>query len=313
VKSTRAGAGSLAALAMLAVLAVPGTASAAHAAGDLGVGQFGLTPSPSAGGQPRPYFSLAVSAGGSARDTAVISNLSRATERLKVTISRGVTAANSSSGFEAISGRCTGSSCWVSGLPADVTLGPGASETLPFRVKVPAGTRPAQYLAGITAQAAARPRAVRVGSGTHASAKAVIIDQVTVGVAVTVGRLSQLRTAVVIRPVTGAWIGSLPRLSIPVRNPGQTFARATGTLSCRTGARRRTYPVIMNTVLPGTGAVLSVNALGLKTGSTTPATWIPGPASCACRPGCSPALTTRPRASTCRCRRAPSRRGRSRS
>jgi hypothetical protein len=268
VRPTRAGTRSLAALALLAALAAPGTAVAAGAGSDVGTGQFGLTPLPSAAGQQRSYFSLTVAAGRVARDTAVISNQSRATERLLVTISRGVTAVNSGSGYQGLDRRCTGPSCWVTGLPARVTLGPGASQTLPFRVAVPAGTRSAQYLAGITAQSAARPRPVRIGSGQHASAKAVIIDQVTVGVAVTVGRLSQLRTAVVIRPVTGAWIGSLPRLSIPVRNPGQTFARATGTLSCRTGARRRTYPVIMNTVLPGTGAVLSVNALGLKTGST---------------------------------------------
>lgn len=268
MRSTRAGTRSLAALALLAALAAPGTAVAAGAGSDVGTGQFGLTPLPSAGGQQRSYFSLTVAAGRVARDTAVISNQSRATERLLVTISRGVTAVNSGSGYQAIDRRCTGPSCWVTGLPARVTLGPGASQTLPFRVAVPAGTRPAQYLAGITAQSAARPRPVRIGSGQHASAKAVIIDQVTVGVAVTVGRLSQLRTAVVVRPVTGAWIGSLPRLSIPVRNTGQTFARATGRLSCQVGSRRRSYPVTMNTVLPGGGAVLAVNALGLTTGRT---------------------------------------------
>jgi hypothetical protein len=265
VTSTRARAGGLAALALLAVLAVPGAASAAAG---LGVGQFGLTPSPSAGGQPRSYFSLAVSAGASAGDTAVVSNLSSVATRLKITISRGVTAANSSSAFEPSRGRCTGASCWVSGLPAEVTLGPRASRTLPFRVTVPRGTRPAQYLAGITAQPAVRPSPVRVGSGRRSSARAVIIDQVTVGVAVTVGPLSRLRTAVVIRPVTGAWIGSIPRLSIPVRNVGQTFARAAGQLSCQASGRRQSYPVTMNTVLPGTGAVLAVNALGLKTGAT---------------------------------------------
>jgi hypothetical protein len=128
------------------------------------------------------------------------------------------------------------------------------------------GGRPGQYLAGLTAQAAVRPKAVQVGRNRRASAKAIIIDQVTVGVAVTVGSLARLRTAVRIAPVTGGWVGSTPRLNIPVRNTGQTFAQATGRISCRVSGRSHSYRVIMETVLPGGRAVLPVNALGLASG-----------------------------------------------
>jgi len=89
------------------------------------------------------------------------------------------------SGYQPARRRCAGPGCWVSGLPSAVTVAPGASKALRFRVRVPRGTRPAQYLSGITAQLSAHRRAVRVG-GRH-SARAVIIDQVTVGVAVTIG------------------------------------------------------------------------------------------------------------------------------
>jgi hypothetical protein len=238
------------------------------------MGPFGLTPSPAPAGQPRPFFNLTVAPGRSAWDTAIISNEGTRTERLKITISRGVTAANSGSAFEGIAGKCAGVGCWVTGLPATVTLAPGARRTLAFRIAVPPRTRPAQYLAGITAESAIRPRAVRVGSNGHASAKAIIIDQVTVGVAVTVGPLSQLKTVLVISAVSAGWAGPTPRLYIPVRNSGQAFVRATGNVSCRVGGRNHFYRVILETVLPGGSAVLPINAPGLSSGLVPCTVWL---------------------------------------
>lgn len=254
----------LAGLALIAALAPP---AAAQAADTPGTGPFGLTPAPTPAGQPRPYFSLTIAPGQSANDVAIVSNEGTRPERLLVTTSRGVTAANSGSAFEGIAGRCAGASCWVAGLPALVTLAPGARMALGFRVAVPAATRPGQYLAGLMAQSAIRPSPVRVGSNGHASAKVTIIDQVTVGVAITVGRFPQMRTALSISAVSAGWVGATPRLFIPVRNTGQTFVRATGTISCRSGGRPRLYRVIMETVLPGGQAALPVNAPGLTSGA----------------------------------------------
>jgi hypothetical protein len=247
-------------------IALAGPALASAAPGPA-AGPFGLIPAPTAAGLPRPYFRLFIAPGRAADETVVVSNEGTRTERLLITVSRGVTAANSGSAYESIQGPCAGSTCWVSDLPGSVTLAPGVRRAMGFRVAVPAGTRPGQYLTGITAESAVRPRAVKVGSNGHASAKAIIIDQVTVGVAVTVGRPALLRTAVVAGPVTGTWVGSTPRLSIAVRNAGQTFARATGAVTCRQGGRARSYRVIMETVLPAGRALLAVNAPGLATGA----------------------------------------------
>jgi hypothetical protein len=244
-------------------LAGPAPAGAISAPGS---GPFGLTPAPTTAGLPRPYFELTIAPGRSARDTVIISNEGTRTDHLRVATSSGITAANSGSAFGQPSGKCTGPGCWVSGLPAIVTLAPGARMTLEFRVAVPATTGPGQYLAGITAEPATRSPAVPVGSGGRASAKAVIIDQVTVGVAVTVGRLAHLRTALVISAVRAGSVGSLPRLYIPVRNSGQTFTRATGSVACRTHGWSRSYRVVMDTVLPGDSAVIPVNAPGLPSG-----------------------------------------------
>jgi len=67
--------------------------------------------------------------------------------------------------------------------------------------------------------------------------------------------------------VTGSWVGrNVARLTIGVSNPGQTFAQASGHVSCQSRGRRHSYPVTMNTVLPGGRAALAVNAPRLSTG-----------------------------------------------
>lgn len=63
-----------------------------------------------------------------------------------------------------------------------MTLPPGTRERIPFTVRLPAGTAPRQYLAGITAELANKPPARKVGQHGQATAKASIVEQVTVGV-----------------------------------------------------------------------------------------------------------------------------------
>ena len=254
------------------VLAVVVPVVPAWAAGGGGDGAFGLTPAPGRDGRAAPYFALAVAAGHSAAGTAVISNLGQAAVKLKVSRSTGVTAANGGSAFSRSFQSCAGPGCWVRGLPRAVTLPVGSSERLAFTVRVPRGTPPGQYLAGITAQPAVRPRPVRVGSDGKATAKAVIIDQVTVGVAVTVGSRSRLRTRLVIPGVSGEAVGPAARLSIRVDNTGQTFAHAAGKASCVVAGTRHSFAVLAATVLPGEGAVIAVNAPGLPEGAAVPCT-----------------------------------------
>jgi hypothetical protein len=250
----------------VAVLGLSGPAPAS-ASNTPGPGPFGLAPAPTAAGQPRAYFKLTIAPGGSASDVVVISNDGTGTERLRVGTSNGITAANSGSAFGRFSPRCAGVGCWVTGLPATVTLAPGTGLALGFRVAVPPGTPPAQYLAGITAVAAAQPRRVQIASHGHVSVNVVVVDEVTVGVAITVGSLAQLRTELEVPAVTAGSIGSLQRLYVHVRNTGQTFARASGSVSCRAGdGQDRHFRVVMGTILPGGDAVLPINTPGLGGG-----------------------------------------------
>lgn len=255
----------LAALAVLFTIGA-GITSPVVAAGGADGGPFGLKPVPAAKRPLRSYFDLTVWPGGSAQDRVILSNSADTAQRLRIRVSNGVTATNSGTAYRAVPGECGGPSCWVTGLPAAVALGPGERKVLKFRVAVPAGVPAGQYLAGITAESMARP-AVQVGTSDRASAQAIVVRQVTVGVAVTTGVLDRLSRSVAIWQVTAAWAGRTPRLYIPVHNSGETFTKATGTASCEVRGRQRSFDVIMETVLPRTGAVLTVNAPGLTEGS----------------------------------------------
>jgi len=140
-----------------------------------------------------------------------------------------------------------------------MTLGPGARRVLSFTVKVPPGAAPRQYLAGITVEPSRLPRPVPVASWTKASASVVIIDQVSLGLAVTVGPLSKMRSLLAVRGVSLGRIGDTSRLSILVHDGGQEFEKANGAATCATGADRAKVPFVMNTVLPGENAALPVN------------------------------------------------------
>jgi hypothetical protein len=261
------------ALALGATLASVSVGVPAGAIGSGGSTPFGLAPTPTASGQSRPYFEMTLAPGQSATDTVVISNSSKSTETLKVSPSTGITAPNTGTAFDGYFTKCVGVGCWVTGLPAAVTLAAGTSKELGFTVRVPAGTPLQQYLAGITAEPKNAPAPVSVGTnGNGASAKAIIINQVTVAVAVTVGTLSQMTTRIEIPGITGSAVGSTPRLNIGLRNTGQTFTKGTGTAICTIGGRQVSFPLTMDTVLPGDGATLPVNAPGLPAGTSVPCT-----------------------------------------
>jgi hypothetical protein len=256
----------------LAALAVATSALPAAAVGAGGNGTFSLTPVPDSDGQAVPYFTMTVAAGDSASATVVVSNLGHETENLKLSASTGVTAANGGSAFSPTFGRCTGAGCWVTGLPGTVTLPADTGERLVFAVHVPPRTAPGQYLAGLSAEPAQRPQPVRVGSNGTSKAQAVIIEQVDVGVAVTVGSLPQLITRLQIPGVSATAVGKTARLNIVLSNTGQTFAHGKGTATCTVAGQRRSYAVVASTVLPGDHAVIAVNTPGVPEGPKVPCT-----------------------------------------
>jgi hypothetical protein len=262
----------LAGLALLAA-AAPGSASGKPSPGVLGIaGKFGLNPAPGPQGQAVSYFQLSIAPSQTATATIVVSNLADKTQTLVLGRALGTTAGNGGAAYQATVKQCSGPSCWVTGLPSRVTLPAGDRESLAFTVRVPPKTPPGQYLSGITAASATGSSPVKVGSNGRASARAIIVDSVTVGVAVTVGNASALLSRLSIHSVQGADEGSVARLNISMYNSGQTFAGGNGQVSCQAAGRQHTYRVYANTVLPGDRDVVAVNAPGLPEGATAPCT-----------------------------------------
>jgi hypothetical protein len=228
---------------------------------------FGVAPSQLPSGQARPYFTESVAPGHSAGDTAVITNQGSKSLALAVSASIGTTAVNSGSSYYGSFKPCVGTGCWVSGLPTTLTLAPGESTVMPFTVTVPASTGPGQYLAGITAKPAVAPAPVTVGSNGRSTAHVIIVNEVTVGVAVDVGDPSQFVSNLRINTITAGAAGTLPRLFVGIHNGGQTFLKSHGTVTCTDNGKSVVFPVTSDTVLPSGGAVLVVNAPGLEFGS----------------------------------------------
>jgi hypothetical protein len=101
----------------------------------------------------------------------------------------------------------------------------------------------------------------------HASTQVIIVSRVVTGIAITVGKLAALRTRTQITGVAAGWVDGLVRLTVWVRNTGQRFTKGTGTISCAMGAAAHSFGLLMDTVLPGQGAGLPVNAAGLRAGA----------------------------------------------
>jgi hypothetical protein len=256
-----------------AALADPAWGSSPGGDGGNGVninGEFGLAAESGPEGQPPPaYFQLAVPPGHAVTATVLVANLGQRTRTLALRHVIGVTAGNGGSAYLPSPRRCSGPACWVTGLPSRVTLPAGYKELVEFTVRVPPGTRPGQYLSGIAAAPAARPRPVSLGSNGSSSAQAVVLDAVTIGVAVTVGDLSSLVSRLSVRHVQGVAEGRVARLDLSLYNTGQTFAKGAGRASCLAGGQWKSFPVYASTVLPGDHALIPVNAPGLKEGATT--------------------------------------------
>jgi hypothetical protein len=257
---------------MLATFATAIFARTAGAASIGGPAPFGLTPAAAANGQAAPYFTLSLTPGHAATDTVEVTNLGESSETLKLSPSTGTTSPNSASAFDDSFVPCVGTGCWVSGIPRLVTLAAGTGRSIPFTVTVPTHVPAKQYLAGITAEIRKPPAPVVVGGNGGASARAIVIDQVSVGIAVTVGTLAAMRTSLQIPAVTGGADGSIPRIYVQLHNVGQTFTHTTGTAWCVVKGNRVSMPVTSDTVLPEQRAVLPINALPVGLGMTVPCT-----------------------------------------
>lgn len=178
----------------------------------------------------------------------------------------GKTAVNSGDTYPYLApGRCMRTSCWLSHVPASVTVPARSRLVVRFEVEVPRGTGPGDYLAGVLV----RPDATGSVSGrsSHDDVGAVLTTSVGIGVAVQVP--GPLHPQITIRSVALDVSSGTPLLHIVEHNSGTTWEHPAGGAIIASAAGRRSLRlgVVSDTLLPGDSAALTLPVEGVGRGS----------------------------------------------
>jgi hypothetical protein len=137
-----------AALALLATFAVAGLATGPALAADGDVAWTVRTASNSYGAD-RSSFSYAVNPGAEAQDAMVVANRGPVPLDLAVYAADGFTTDAGQLDLLAKDGKSVGIGAWVHAASGSVTIQPGKSAEVPFKVTVPANATPGDYVGGI--------------------------------------------------------------------------------------------------------------------------------------------------------------------
>jgi hypothetical protein len=227
--------------------------------------QFGFAVA--AVGTARTYFTEHLRPGASTRLTLRVSSTVSRPERLDVAPVVGATDTNTGDGY-AWSGPCATPTptCWISGLPSSVVLLPGTSLLLHARLDVPASATPGQYLLGVGVRS--RPGSPStIGGHGDASAVLRVVQEVNVGVAVTIGTPDQLHPALHVTGVAERRGGGAVVASVGLVDTGDTFVHSSGTLVVDTSTGPLKEQLAPGTMLPRGRAAVDVGLGRLATGS----------------------------------------------
>lgn len=242
------------------VVAVP-VPAAAQATGS---GCLTVHAGPQAPAAGASYFQLRVAPGQTVTQLLVLANPQGYQCRVELDASYGKTAINSGDTYPLVEHGCWRTSCWLSGLPATVTLPARSRVDVPFRVTVPAHAGPGEYLAGILARPGGSPRSPPRPLGSTVGA--VVKTSVGIGVAVVVP--GPLRPRLSIPSVTLGTSGGVPVLSVVERDNGNTWEHPVGGATIVSGpGRPLRLGLSSSTVLPGDSATLTLGVAGAPRGA----------------------------------------------
>jgi hypothetical protein len=264
--------GALVALAGVAVtVTAPGEVAVAAPMSDAGCLTVHVGPDVGPG-KTASYFQLRVAAGDSGAAALLVANPQGYTCRVDLDASYGKTATNSGDTYPVVpAGTCARTSCWLKDLPGEVTLPAHARVSVPFKIAVPVGVSPGEYLAGVLVRPALQPATASPG---HAEVGAVIRTSVGIGVAVVVP--GPLKPLITIPSVTLEVNGGAPLLEIVEHDGGNTWEHpAGGAVISATGVPPGRFGVSSSTVLPGGSATLTLPVAGAPRGArpTTVTLW----------------------------------------
>ena len=231
---------------------------------------FSAAPLPRVGLPNLSYFDLTLAPGQSDSEGLKVTNGSNSPETLEMVPGNGVTSPNSGDTYSALdaTAACKNVACWVTGIPTTITVPPVTTIEVPLTIHVPASVGPGQYLGGIIVQPSgpSAPKPVNTNNPKVAAA-VTILNQVGVGVAITVGPASGLTPHMAIPGVIGGVVGSHFDAKVTENNTGNTFEKPFGKLSITDSGGKQSFRFVSDTVLPGQGAQIRVYLPGLSPGT----------------------------------------------
>ncbi|MCU1389605.1 MAG: hypothetical protein JWL72_2943 [Ilumatobacteraceae bacterium] len=219
-------------------------------------------------GTPASYFALSAAPGITIDEVLLIANPEEQPCNVSLAATYGQTATNSGDTYPPIApGTCQRVGCWMTGLPATVTVPASSRVTVPFQVTVPAGTLPGQYLAGVLARPVGTPSIDATAAADQPQVGAAVTTSVGIGVAITVP--GALQPSLTIAQVTVDTKADAPLLEIVVRNTGNTWEHPSAGAEIDLGGSAGPVKVEVgaNTILPGDSATLTVRVPGSTSGT----------------------------------------------
>lgn len=217
-------------------------------------------------GEAASYYKLTATPGTTTREAVLLANPEPYSCQVELDAAYGKTALNSGDTYPFVErGSCFRTSCWLSGLPGIVAVPAHTRLAVGFTVKVPAHTKPGEYLAGVLVRPYARVR--QPAPRQHSGVAAIVMTSVGIGVAVRVpGPLHPQISIPAVTLVTG---GGTPVLDIVEHDGGNTWEHPTGSAQIVTAPRAPLprFAVNSSTILPGDSATLTLPLPGVSGGA----------------------------------------------
>jgi hypothetical protein len=242
----------IAAVTLAAAFVVSGLTAPAALAGGKSSDAVGADPAPGSHVSPLGFFLLDLRPGESATQSLRVHNTNPRPVDVRVQPVDAVTGKMTGAEFRAPGSANTTTSQWLSVTTPEFTMAPGEYREIPFNVNVPPGTKPGQYLAGLSSwvplvapATAADPGAKKAGFAINLQYQRVVAVEVDVPGP----RAPKL-------VVTGAEPQVAPTgitLGVHIANQGSAFAHGTGVI--RIPDTKTDFSFKIDTFVAGTSIV----------------------------------------------------------
>lgn len=257
-------------LAAAAALALAWAHAPGAAAEDAPCPGCGLEARPAPGSPgPGSYFELAPAPGEPVELRLAVANQTAAPQEVWLARAEAVPLPDGGYAFAPAGDACAGAACWLTVAEPRFVLEPGETREVALTVRVPEGTPPGEYLAGVVvAPPPPVPPAEAGADGDTAHVVVQVVRELAIGVALTVGDPASLPRSLAVQGVRQDAEAEAMRVLVQVENAGGTMIRRPEgvlELTFPDGAVRE-FPVRADTILPRAEAALPVDLGDLPAG-----------------------------------------------